>query len=109
MRKIEDIITSIGISIDEATVMTYIELNWVRPIYQENTYYFEDIDVARIRLIYQFKEHMMVEDNALDIILSLMDQLHGTRAQLEILCTAIGAQPDEIQAAIHAFVENHTS
>lgn len=105
MRKIEDIIQSIGISIDEATVMTYIHLDWVRPTYRDNTYYLEEIDIARIRLIYQFKEDMMIEDNAIDIILSLMDQLNGARDQLQVLCAAIGAQSASIQDSIQAFIE----
>lgn len=105
MKQIEDMLHSIGIVIDKATVITYIELNWVRPIYKNEEYYFEDIDMARIRLIHQFKETLLIEDSAIDIILSLVDQLYGTRHQLNKVCVAISAQPKPIQKDILSLLE----
>jgi chaperone modulatory protein CbpM len=46
---------------------------------------FSDIDVARARLIQELKNGFGVNDEGVDIILHLLDQLHGFRRAFEDL------------------------
>lgn len=100
MKTIDDVIQYISFSVNKVTIMTYIDLNWVRPVYEGDTYYFEDIDIARIELIHHLKDDMMMENSAMDIILSLLDQLYETRDQLNKVCLAIKSQPKSVQELI---------
>lgn len=105
MKRLEDVIHYIDISIDKVTLMTYINLKWVRPVCEEDVYYFEDIDVERVRLIYLLQNQLMIEDSAMDLVLSLLDQLYGARTQMTGLMQAITAQPTRVQNEILSFIK----
>lgn len=68
---------------------SWIANNWVRPQGQQGVYLFEAIDVARVRLIVTLHEELQVEDEALPIVLSLLDQLHDARRLMLRLQSAI--------------------
>jgi chaperone modulatory protein CbpM len=46
---------------------------------------FSDVDLARARLIRDLKTGFGVNDEGIDVILHLMDQLHGLRRALDQL------------------------
>jgi len=89
MKKLDEVIGIIDISLDRDTIITYIEHSWIRPVEKDEDFYFEDIDIARIRLIHQLRHDMLVNDSSMDIILSLLDQLYGSREQLRQLAMAL--------------------
>jgi chaperone modulatory protein CbpM len=60
----------------------WIANDWVRPDGTEGHYAFRDIDVARVRLIQQLREDMAIDDNALPVVLSLLDQVYALRRRL---------------------------
>ncbi len=60
---------------------------WVRP--QGPPYQFQEIDVARIRLIIDLRETMEVSDAALPTVLSLLDQLYEMRRHMHRLNHAL--------------------
>ncbi len=92
MKKLDEVIQVIDISLDRDTIITYIEHSWIKPVEENEDYYFEDIDVARIKLIHQLRHDMMVNDSSMDIILSLLDQLYGTREQVRKLSNILEAK-----------------
>ena len=47
---------------------------------------------------------MGVNEEGIDIILDLVDQLHGLRAALSAVGDAVDAQPDDIQHQLRALV-----
>lgn len=63
----------------------FIENHWVEPHGQRGNYYFAEIDVARVRLIRELRYQLLVEEDTLPLILSLLDQLYSTRRQLKAL------------------------
>ncbi len=95
--------------IDRSTVETYVERTWVRPVEKSSTVYFEEIDVARIRLINHMKQEFMVDDEAMDIVLSLLDQLYGARERMRCLTRAIEQQPRRVQAEIFSLLTENDS
>jgi chaperone modulatory protein CbpM len=58
---------------------------WVRPDGHEGDWAFHEIDVARIRLIRELRDELAVNEDALPVVLSLLDQLHDTRRELRRL------------------------
>ena len=71
--------------LDDAELEDWIARRWVRPEEAPDGYHFEDIDVARIRLIRVLRHELQVEPGSLPVVLSLLDQLHEAHRQLSVL------------------------
>jgi chaperone modulatory protein CbpM len=70
---------------------------WVRPDRRAGRYVFQEIDVARVRLIRQLRDEMAVNEEALPIVLSLLDQVYDLRRRLRELGDALGqTAPDDV-------------
>jgi chaperone modulatory protein CbpM len=59
------------------------------------TYMFREIDVARVRLIRELRDEMQVNEEALPVVLSLLDQLYDQRRRLRELGDALAATAPE--------------
>ena len=71
----------------------WIVNSWVRPDDTPDGLLFRDIDVARVRLIQTLRDDMDVDEEALPVVLSLLDQLYELRRRLRILATRAGLDP----------------
>lgn len=67
----------------------WISNAWVRPDRQAGSYIFRDIDVARVRLIEELCDEMRINEEALPLVLSLLDQLYDQRRRMRELSEAI--------------------
>lgn len=67
----------------------WIAQDWVRPELRDGEYAFQDIDVARVHLILELRDHLDVNEAALPVVLSLLDQLYDLRRQMRVLGDAI--------------------
>lgn len=68
--------------IDRATLEVWISQEWLIPARSADRRAFTDMDLARARLIADLKHNMGVNDEGLDVILHLIDQMHGLRRAL---------------------------
>ncbi len=64
------------------TLEFWLEQRWLIPEESSTGMTFSDIDVARARLIQDLKTDFGVNDEGVDVILHLVDQLHGLRRAL---------------------------
>lgn len=88
----------------------WIRTGWVCPANAEGAFLFDELDVARLRLICDLRSDMGLPSDAVPMVLSLVDQLHGLRKELRSLLTVIDEQPSEIRDAIRkALVGKQTS
>ncbi len=71
--------------LDPSEVEEWIARRWVRPEETEHGYEFEEIDVARIRLIRSLRHELQLDTAVLPVVLSLLDQLHAARRQLQVM------------------------
>ena len=55
---------------------------------------FEEVDVARVRLIVELRDALAVEEESIPVVLDLLDQLHATRGELGRLLAALDAAGD---------------
>ena len=84
---------------------------WVRdelvvPSLIDDDLIFADADCARVRLICTLHYDLEVTADALPVILSLLDQLHRSRASLRALSAAVSAQDSTVRASIMALLQN---
>jgi chaperone modulatory protein CbpM len=78
----------------------WIRLGWVRPERREGTAVYHEVDVARVRLLYQLEHEAEFDDKTLPLVLSLLDQIHGLRAELRALAQAVKEQPPHVRERI---------
>jgi chaperone modulatory protein CbpM len=75
----------------------WISNDWVRADRQAGTYVFQAIDVARVRLIRELRDEMEVNEAALPVVLSLLDQLYDMRRRMRELSDVLQrTAPDEV-------------
>jgi len=68
----------------------WIEQEWLLPEKTPSGPHFSEIDVARARLIGELQTGIGVNEAGIDVILHLMDQLHGMRRALAELRREMG-------------------
>lgn len=72
------------VGIAENNIYTFIEREWITPIPSANSDVgnFDHEDIARIQLIVDLINEMGVNEEAVPVILHLIDQLHYLRNQV---------------------------
>jgi chaperone modulatory protein CbpM len=83
-------------------LQAWIEQRWVRPLTTAQGPVFDEADEARITLIRELRQELMVSDDALEVVLSLLDQLYATRRVLKRVEEAVAALPEPLRAQIRA-------
>lgn len=73
---------------------------WIAPARHGTDYLFAEIDVARVQLIHEMTEALAVDEEAVPVVLSLVDQVYGLRRSLRRICAAIEAQPEPVRTRI---------
>ena len=68
--------------LDSATLEVWIREAWICPDCSAPERAYSDMDLARAGLIHDLKHNMGVNDEGLDVILHLIDQMHGLRRAL---------------------------
>ena len=103
MITIERLFVSVS-GLDRDELERWIAQEWVRP--EGPPWRFREIDVARVRLIVELRRELAIGDDALPVVLSLLDQLYDARRQMRALCAAIERAPDEMRARIAELVRD---
>jgi chaperone modulatory protein CbpM len=67
------------------TLDLWLEQRWLIPDQASGGTSFSDVDVGRAHLIRDLKTDLGVNDEGVDVILHLLDQLHGLRRALDQL------------------------
>lgn len=80
----------------------WIAERWVRPESEPTGYVFHEVDVARVRLIRELRYELAIDEEALPVVLGLLDQVYALRRRLVRLQAAIDEQPPELRAALRA-------
>jgi len=78
----------------------WIREGWVRPAMGEAGPVFDEIDVARLRLLCDLRKDMALPSDALPVVLTLIDRLHETRRDLRRLVEALADQPEDVRRTV---------
>jgi chaperone modulatory protein CbpM len=71
--------------LETETLEVWIREEWLIPQRSEAGEAFSDADVARARLINDLRQDIGVNDEAIPVVLDLIDQIHGLRRTLRAL------------------------
>ena len=92
--------------LETVELTTWIERSWVEPEPGgDGGWIFQEIDVARVRLIYDLRRDMAVAEDTVPLVLSLLDQVYELRAQLKSVTRAIEHLPEPVRAQILAALD----
>ena len=95
---IEQVATEVKIS--QGEVMTWIERRWVLPAEESGKLLFDEADCARIKLIAELHRDLGVGEDAMPLVLRLLDQIYFLRRMLGELQDAIKELPDDSRAEL---------
>jgi chaperone modulatory protein CbpM len=86
--------------LDAEELRQWIAEQWVRAEKSDRGFFFHEVDVARVRLIRELRHELAIGDEAIPVILQLLDQVYALRRRLRRLCDAVEAQPLELRDAV---------
>jgi chaperone modulatory protein CbpM len=100
-----DILMAQNRGLDRQELERWILNEWVRPERHLGGFLFQDIDVARVKLIRELRQDLDIDEGSLPVILSLMDQLYELRRRFQALGDAIRTTaPDDLQSKLAAYI-----
>jgi chaperone modulatory protein CbpM len=84
-----------------AELTRWIDNRWVVPDEAAGGHWvFREVDIARIELILDIRREFEIDDEAMPLVLGLMDQVYSLRRQLRRLSDALERQPADVRDAI---------
>ncbi len=87
--------------LNRADLELWIRNDWVRPEVIGDVLCFGEIDVARVILIRELRDDLDVNEAALPVVLSLIDQLYDLRRHVQHLSEVLqDAVPSDVRAKI---------
>lgn len=92
----------VEIEVESADLTAWVEQNWVLPVVEDGRFLFDTADVARVRLIAELSRDMGVNEEAMPIVLRLLDQIYSLRRALSDLNEAIKALPEAARDQLEA-------
>jgi chaperone modulatory protein CbpM len=78
----------------------WIAAGWLKPDNSGEGYLFDEADVARTHLLCDLSFDLELQDEELELVLSLIDRLNGMRTMLSALTAAVQSQPAAVRSTI---------
>lgn len=97
-RSLDIAAAEMGVAADQVAV--WVERRWLMPVRTGQDLSFDDADLARLRMIVEFHRDLEIDDEAMPVVLDLIDRLHAARAQLHRTLQAIAELPESAQSAV---------
>jgi chaperone modulatory protein CbpM len=82
----------------------WVSQGWIKPADQAVPNYSE-ADLARAALICNLEDELGFAEEDVPVLLNLIDQIHGLRAELKGLVEALDALPPDIRATVRMRIE----
>lgn len=83
----------------------YVRAGVVQPVQSEQGPVFRDIDIARLSLLVDLAEGYHLDEEALALVMSLLDQLHGLRGDMRAILDAVSHEPPETRARLSRTIQ----
>lgn len=78
----------------------YLAAEIVIPQQSDQGLVYQSLDVARLELACELHDQYDMEADALSMMISLIDQMHGLRAELRDVLNAVDAQPEPVRRTL---------
>jgi chaperone modulatory protein CbpM len=84
---------------------SWVELGWIRPASRGGETDWSEADAARAALISDLRENMGINEEAMPVVLNLIDQVYGLRHELKRVLDAVEDQPEAVRERIRAEIK----
>lgn len=91
-------------ALTERRLALWVEARLVQPELTEAGRRYREVDLARLRTLCDLDDSYGLAPDALGMVMSLIDQLHLLRAEMEALIAALAAEPPETRARLRAMI-----
>ncbi|MGH7091253.1 MAG: chaperone modulator CbpM [Stellaceae bacterium] len=98
MSELDRVCGLVGLEVEE--LERWIGESWVLPAREGGAYVFHEVDVARVRLIAGLTHELQIDEDAMPVVLGLLDQLYALRRRLKGMAAALAALPPELRQEI---------
>jgi chaperone modulatory protein CbpM len=88
------------VAVPAKRLRAWVRRGLLRPEAVRGAPLFADVDVARAALLKELSDDLAIDEESVEIVVSLLDQMHGLRAELKALAKAIDAQPEPVRIEI---------
>jgi chaperone modulatory protein CbpM len=102
-RSLDQVLAEIEVSREELEV--WIEESWILPAREGEELAFDEVDVARLRLIAELRRDLAVNDEAVPLVLHLIDEVHLLRNCLTALGDALEELPADHRDRLKRLIE----
>lgn len=83
-------------------LLRFIEGEFIKPQRHTEGYVFRPVDIARLELLCDLSQDLDLDETALGVVISLIDQLHAARQDLAAIAQVIDALPVDLRNRIEA-------
>ena len=90
--------------LDAEQLQRYIRAGVVVPVQSETGPLFRELDLARLHLVVDLTEGYHLDEEALGLVMSLVDQLHGLRGDMRAMLDAVAREPTETRMRLKAAI-----
>ena len=77
----------------------WVAHGWIRPA-DERAQAFSEADIARAALICNLEDELGFAEEDVPVLLNLIDQIHGLRAELKGLLAALDELPEDVRSTV---------
>ncbi|MDO5620482.1 MAG: hypothetical protein Q4G24_03325 [Paracoccus sp. (in: a-proteobacteria)] len=86
--------------LDPPRLAGFVRLQVVQPVQSEAGHQYREVDLARLRLLVGLVQDYALQDDALVMVMSLIDQLNDRRAEMEGLLRALAQEAPDVRARL---------
>lgn len=87
-------------ALERGTLEDWVARGFVRPGQGDDGSDYDDSDVARVRLLCSLRDDLAVNDEALPVVVSLLDQMYSLRRALQAMTTALGTEAPDVRTRV---------
>ncbi|MGQ0662928.1 MAG: chaperone modulator CbpM [Pseudomonadota bacterium] len=100
MKALSEVVVAFGLEADE--LVLWVERKWVLPLAADGEPLFSAADLARVGMIVELKRELGINDEAMPVVLGLLDQIYGLRRQVRQLIATLGELPEAQRRSLAA-------
>ncbi|WP_299845326.1 hypothetical protein [uncultured Paracoccus sp.] len=90
--------------LDGPRLIAFVRARIVQPVQAEGQQLYREADLARLQLLCDLSDTYELHEDALTMVMSLVDQLSTMRGDMRALMQAVATEPDEVRTRIHTVV-----
>jgi chaperone modulatory protein CbpM len=96
----EDEVVAHVTRLTRAQLVSFVEAEIMTPMHTGEGVVYRQIDIVRVELLCELSEDFDLDTDALGVVISLIDQLHGVGGDLKVVLAAVAAESHEVRSRI---------